>query len=606
MKKLLISALLAPACVYAAEPTSLETVTVTAKGFENSMTTSLRDYEVINVGALESQYSSLNDLLNDVVGVNTAKLSNRMLRQPFTLEGLNLDKTLVLLNGKKIGSATLGEASIQNIPVSQIERIEVMKGNGSVLYGAAAIAGVINIITKSADTTKVTASVASQETVATGFQHFQSISNIAETGFSWNFEKSTGTSAREGEWTSYSTSGTFDNDEDGFENHSINAFANVELTKGLEIKNNFFRSAGTYEYDSTSNDDQATFKNTQLSSELLFNLNNLSTSVHASRQVDLTVNYGGDNSRQEADRFTTISDSAHAQAMYQLNQLELITGVEWQTDYVGSSSLANSYERENIVSRSAFAVATAKLSEIFKVSAGSRRDTTNAFGTHLTYNVSAQAAVKQHTVIISQQSGYQTPTFNDLYWPGAGNPDLQPEISKSKFVKYSFSTLDTSVGVKLLRNDLSDQIAWAPNNDGNWEPSNINFSTIESTQINWEQNWSQAFSTELGSEKTIAINNADDRKLALVPEYSASLKVAYKQGSFSSFTKVNYVGVRLNSSRNENLMPYSTLDLGISATPYRNLAVSLLGTNILDREYTPNSTYVNEPLTVKGTVSYQF
>ena len=605
MKKILLSSLLIPGIALAADETELETVNVTAKGFQNSMTTSLRDFDVIEIGDLESQYASLADLLSDVSGVHATVLTNRAQHQNFSIEGLSLDKTLVLLNGKKIGSATLGEASIQNIPVAQIERVEIMKGSGTVLYGAAAMAGVINIITKADQRTEVSASAATQENVSTTFQHSQSLNNLIDTGLTWTYERATGTTAREGEWTGFSSSGVYDDDDDGFENHALNAYANIQATKDIKIKNSYFRTTGTYDYDADSGgDDQATFKNTQLVSEVDYSKGQVSANVKASRQSDISVSYGVENSRKDAERIATISDSIHAQTLYQADSFEVLAGAEWQNDYVGNSE--KQYDKENIVNKSNYAITTYNFENVIKLSAGSRRDTTNAYGTHLTYNVSAQAVKDQHSVTISQQSGYQTPTFNDLYWPNAGNPDLQPEISKSKFVKYEFTTAKTAIGIKLLRHDIADQIAWAPDSENNWKPSNINSSTIEGTRLSWNQNWTESISTQVGTEKTIAINNEDNGKLALVPEYESSIKVSYRGNRLSTFAKANYVGVRLDSKRTETLMPYTTYDLGVSGSPARNLTLSLLGSNILDREYTPNSSYVSEPLTIKGTASYQF
>ena len=67
------------------------------------------------------------------------------------MRGTNSDHVLVMIDGLRIGSASLGTASFQDIPIDQIERIEIVRGPRSSLYGSDAIGGVIQIFTRKGD-----------------------------------------------------------------------------------------------------------------------------------------------------------------------------------------------------------------------------------------------------------------------------------------------------------------------------------------------------------------------------------------------------------------------------------------------------------------------
>ena len=81
------------------------------------------------------------------------------------------------------------------------------------------------------------------------------------------------------------------------------------------------------------------------------------------------------------------------------------------------------------------------------------------------------------------KKSFRMPTFNDLYWPGAGNPNLQPEESRNREIGLNYETASTSVAFTLYRNDVDNLIAWAPvdpnNMWGDWLPYNIGKARLE-------------------------------------------------------------------------------------------------------------------------------
>jgi vitamin B12 transporter len=98
-----------------------------------------------------SQTLSLQDLLAQLPGVQLDNTGGLGKQTSVFLRGMNADQTLLLVNGVRIGSATNGLPPLELMPVAQIERIEVVRGPLSTLYGSDAMGGVIQIFTRGGD-----------------------------------------------------------------------------------------------------------------------------------------------------------------------------------------------------------------------------------------------------------------------------------------------------------------------------------------------------------------------------------------------------------------------------------------------------------------------
>lgn len=154
---LLASTVLLTAAVpaLAQQPVVLDTVVITASGFEQALADAPASVTVVTAEELEKgAFRNLTDALREVQGVAVTGIANE---QDITIRGLPGTYTLVLVDGRRQGtreSRPNGSAGIeQNMipPLAAIERIEIVRGPMSSLYGSDAMGGVINIITKKAD-----------------------------------------------------------------------------------------------------------------------------------------------------------------------------------------------------------------------------------------------------------------------------------------------------------------------------------------------------------------------------------------------------------------------------------------------------------------------
>ncbi|MCL9774925.1 TonB-dependent receptor plug domain-containing protein [Vibrio methylphosphonaticus] len=128
-----------------------ETHVVTATSYEKKLSDAPASVSVITAEQLEMMpYNNLSDALINTVGVNIADIGQG--RKGIEIRGMDTSQTLILIDGRRTSRASdlMGHANVelQNIPVSNIERIEVIKGPMSALYGSDALGGVVNVITK--------------------------------------------------------------------------------------------------------------------------------------------------------------------------------------------------------------------------------------------------------------------------------------------------------------------------------------------------------------------------------------------------------------------------------------------------------------------------
>ncbi len=147
----------APQAAQNSSPQTLQTITVTGTHIRQAEIETAQPVVTITRSEIEHQgYTNVADVLQNMTIAGTPPIS----REEVLLSGedvggyyvdlrnLGASRTLVLLNGKRLGTTTSGLSDLQQVPLAAIERIEVLKDGASAIYGSDAIAGVVNIITR--------------------------------------------------------------------------------------------------------------------------------------------------------------------------------------------------------------------------------------------------------------------------------------------------------------------------------------------------------------------------------------------------------------------------------------------------------------------------
>ena len=155
-----IALALAPAFASAQEAkgtTDLDRISVTGSRIRGASVETQQPILTMTRESLEKQgFSSVADVLNNLTSAGSPAISrSESLASGENVGGYYVDirnlgaqRTLVLMNGKRLGATTAGYQDLSQIPMSAVERIEILKDGASSIYGSDAIAGVVNVITR--------------------------------------------------------------------------------------------------------------------------------------------------------------------------------------------------------------------------------------------------------------------------------------------------------------------------------------------------------------------------------------------------------------------------------------------------------------------------
>ncbi|HEY9049668.1 MAG TPA: TonB-dependent receptor plug domain-containing protein, partial [Ohtaekwangia sp.] len=330
---------------------SLDEVVITATKFPKSQSETGKVLTIIDEEQLKrSAGKDISQLLNEQVGVViTGANSNPGKDKSVFLRGAGSGYTLILLDGIPVNdpSGIGGAFDLRMLPIDQIERIEILKGSQSALYGSDAVAGVINIITKKKGNKPFgvsgTASYGSYNT-RKGNIGVSGITKIVDYNAGYTYFKTDGISEAK------DTTGRAGFDKDGYDQNSVQLNVGFHPVKGLTLRP-FLRCSkfnGKYDNGSFSDDVvpvyHSTFLNTGLSGDYAFSKG----TVH--------VQYGRDNvkrtyvTRDYMDPNVSVSsdyqgyfDNAEVYANYDLAEhFQVLGGVNYQHHSMTSSDLKDS------------------------------------------------------------------------------------------------------------------------------------------------------------------------------------------------------------------------------------------------------------------------
>lgn len=419
-------------------PTELDDVTVTATRTPISIENSVVPVQVIDRAQIDrSQANSLQELLRGRAGLDFANQGGAGKITSLFLRGSNSNQVLVLVDGVRVASATNGMAALQDLPVDQIERVEIVRGPRSSLYGSEAIGGVIQIFTRTAgqglqQNLAITAGSNNLRQVSAGF------SNRGERGWisaQGGYQKTDGINACRGTAAGWGAGCFADEpDRDGYRNTSINVRGGYALTDTLSLEGHVLNADSFNEYDgSIFGGNEADNRQQVYGAKLAWTASDaFRLTAQVGRNRDEADNYFADadaGTRSFASAFDTRRDTASVQGDFSFAEGQQITaGADWQNDKVTSSTAFDIDQRDNL---GVFAEYQGQFGA-HTLQASVRNDDNEQFGNHTTGSLGYGFAFGNGLrLTASAGTGFKAPTFNDLYYPGFSNPNLKPEESKS-------------------------------------------------------------------------------------------------------------------------------------------------------------------------------
>lgn len=606
MKKMIlataVSAVVSPV-VSAADPM---TIVITASRYEQALSQSITPTTVITQQELQqTQPKSVAQALEQSAGVQVLSSGGYGQNSTLYLRGLDQKRMLVLVDGVQIGSATLGYASLEHFPVAQIERIEIVRGARSSLYGANAIAGVIQIITKKKQSQKnygtFEAGIGSRNTqqlaLSGGLRDENSRLSAAVSQFS-----------TEG-FDVYSAGG---DDKDGYLNQALSLNAEHRYANGLMVMGGYQRAQGHNDYDqcyqpdwSKTNDCESLFVNDSLQLGLAQRADQaLNWEVKASQQ--------NDSSQQKvagvkADKFATQTRMLNAQAHYQLSKQQLLlAGLDYKQDEISGSGVDN-YQEKTRDNKALFALWQWQQSG-WSTAVSGRTDRNEAFGTFNTYGVELGVKLlSELELTLSRATAFTAPTFNDLYYPSSGNPNLTPETSSTNSLGLNYQpNADVSLTVNLYQTEVEDLVAWAPSASGAWTPQNVDSVSIKGVELTGQ--W-QLGETRLDAnlEWLEPKDKTTDNILVYRAQKKAGLRISHQLEQLNLGLTTAYTGQRYTDKNNtDQLAAYTLVHLDAQYAVNAALVAKLSVKNLTDTTYVSKKDYATEGRSVFAGLSYQF
>ncbi len=405
---------------------SLDPVVVTATRALSPAST-LRDAVVITRKDLDDAGSlSLGEVLQRHAGIELRQTGGPGQPQTLFIRGAGSHQTLVLVDGLRVGSATVGTTSIENIPLEMIERIEVVKGSLSSLYGAEAIGGVIQVFTRGKDVPHLFASTAygsqNDRRASAGLATVDGGTYLSLAAGARKVDAQSATNPR--------ATFSFNPDRDPYSNAFANLRASQKLWQGETLELEAFTSHGRTHFDAGPGSDD---RNDQAVSGAKFTSATHFTEWWASR---VAVGEGRDRLVIHGS-FPAVFETRQDQASW-INEFSvaggsLVAGAETVRQKVMSDE-STSFTRDKRDTNSVFAGLTQSF-EGQRLEASARRDDDDQFGSRntgsLSYGMEYPDVVR---LSATYARGFRAPTFFDLYASAPGytpNPNLQPERSKS-------------------------------------------------------------------------------------------------------------------------------------------------------------------------------
>ncbi|MBL8255916.1 vitamin B12 transporter [Pseudoxanthomonas japonensis] len=600
-------ALALPFTASAQDATELDEVVVTATRTIVPLQDSLAPTQLITRDDIErSQSRSLVDLLKGRAGIGFSNQGGLGKLSTINIRGTESDHVLVLVDGIRIGSATAGLASFQDLPVDQIERIEIVRGPRSSLYGSEAIGGVIQIFTR-----RGSQGLSRELRVGGGSNNLREASG----GFSYGgergwiganaaYQETDGINACRGSGTLFQGCFTDEPDDDGYRNVSLNVRGGYQLSDTLALEGHVLNANAFNEFDgSIYGGNEADNVQQVLGSKLTWKPSaGMTLTAQVGRASDKSDNYFADaaaGTRTFVSTFDTRRDTASLQGDFAFGERHLLSaGADWQRDEVTSSiDFVNDTIGVPVDSRDNTGMFIEYQGRFGaqQVQASVRNDDNDQFGNHVTGNLGWGLGFGSGFKLTANAgTGFKAPTFNDLYYPFSGNALLEPERSKTLDIGLSQYGDAWNWGVNVYETRIKDLIAL----DSNWLPANTDEARIRGFELTGAV-------TLAGFDIAAQVSRTDPRNrtaglnydnlLARRARNTARLDVDRAFGDFRIGVTGYGASQRYDNAANSvGLAGYGTLDLRLEYAITKEWSVQARASNVFDREYETIAWY-NQP-----------
>lgn len=486
----------------------MEEIVVTATRTKQSIKDVGSSISVVTREQIEESKSQLvHEVLEQVPGIEVTRTQGIGGTTSIFMRGGSSAQTLVFIDGVEVKSATSGAFNFGNLTTDNIDRVEVLRGPQSTLYGSEAIGGVINIITKKGKG-PVKISLNSEYGTHETYKETISLSGGKKTSdysASVSYLKTHGIDVSDGVPDG--------REEDGYENFTGSMRLGVNFMDDGRVDTTLRVSHSDLELDKFPATDDVDRR--QKTDEIFFSAKiekpffdevwepSLLVSVYdleldgtdfdfpseqAAKAADVSETGlpEGINKNLNSDSFRIPTRVWKVEHQSNINLFEIDTITGGYEIEVQEGENVGGVARQSIYNHAYFIQNQIKLFDSLNLTVGAREDRHSEFGNNLTYRGSLaynmeNLGLRFHT---SWGKGFRAPSINDLFFPNFGNPDLNPEESKGwDFgIGKEFFGDKLAIDITYFENDFTDLIFFRSLPDGSFKAINIGKAEAEGVE----------------------------------------------------------------------------------------------------------------------------
>ena len=519
------------------------------------------------------------DLLSRVPGVQIQQSGGRGSTTGVFIRGTKTAQTLVLIDGIRVGSASSGGASLQHLNMEQIERVEVLRGARSAVYGSDAIGGVIQIFTRRSAGEGLQA----RARVAAGNKGvWERSAGISGGDQNTRFNLSASLDEMTGFNRTTHKGDSLASDHDAYRNKAISFSLSHAFNEQLSAGINVLDQRGKTEYDDTFLKIEKPYDKFAASSVSTFA--ELQVTDHLASRLEL--GHSEDKQRNldklsdDPTSFNTYRESVAWLNTFTVNdQHTVLAGADYTKDKVRSTT---DFEKGSRWNKAVFIQHSYK-GDVFGTELGLRHDKNQQFGSENTWNAALSLPVSDaNEFILSYAEGFRAPTFNDLYYPMYGTPGLKAEKSKSYELQWRSQLADTvRLEASVYQNKVRDQIQYQTDK------------TLKNVQARIN-GFEAALQHEIfGVEASLNLSLIDPRErkkghqLVRLAKRTLSYDLDKQLGAFGVGGTWRVASKSFNDTSNDiKIAGFGTMDLRGSWQATQDLGLDLRLANIFDKGYT--------------------
>jgi vitamin B12 transporter len=482
-----------------------------------------------------------------------------------SFRGTTAQQTAVIWNGININSQLNGQTDFNTLNTRDFNSISVRAGGGSVIYGSSAIGGSIHLNNELNFNNKFT------NEVRTDYGSYNTLGinynvKAANKRISADVSLSRNSSDNDYDYEGYKLK----NDNGQYYNTSINAAFAVKLNDQNILRLYSYAFDGMRRFSRTlAAPSKSMYEDTNTRNLLEWTSNyNRFTSrlkvAYLEENYKYFENFANYNftygrvktfiSRYDATYDFTPQIKLNAIVDYTQNKGEGSDIIQKKRD-IGSAGLLFKHS----------------VSNRFQYEAGVRKEITDAYQSPVLFSAGANIGVATfYNIKLNASRNFRIPTFNDLYWQGSGNPNLNPESSYQAEAGNVFNYKDITLTVTGYYIKLRDMLRWTPGAGGIWRPENVGKVAtygLESV-LNWQRKFGSSQITVSGTYAyTVSREDGSSDQLIYVPLHKATASLAYGYKGFSAYYRHLFTGEVFTTSDNQSKLDgYNISGIGAEYT----------------------------------------